>query len=83
MIAKPPFSVFRTGGNHLPVYCVKQSGGTLAYTLIKKVRGDVEPLRRDLGFLTKQTADLYTDGTIRIHGNHKNIVKEYLQGLGF
>jgi len=82
-IPKPPFSIRRTVGNHLPVYKLNEIGGTFAVTVVKKIKGQIEPLRRDLSILTRSQAQAFSDGSIKIQGDHKVMVRKYLEGLGF
>lgn len=43
-----PYFVHRTSTNNLPVYPEAKRGGTLKQTLIRKVEGDANALRKDL-----------------------------------
>ena len=80
-----PFRVLRTSGNHLPVFRTFDRNGTLANTWIRRVRGTQTAkltLIRDLKFLTRaQVED--TDAGIRIKGDYRHVVKDYLEKLGF
>ena len=43
-----PFTVHRTASDNLPVYVVKQKNRTEDVTVIRKLRGDSEALKREL-----------------------------------
>ncbi|KAM0747217.1 hypothetical protein T439DRAFT_383366 [Meredithblackwellia eburnea MCA 4105] len=44
----PPYYINRTSSNFLPVYLDLKSGGSRQETLIRKIDGDLDALKRDL-----------------------------------
>lgn len=79
----PPFKIFRTCGNHLPVYKKLEKNRSIAFTIVNKLQGDVEPLKKDLQFITNQRCQSLPGGKIKLSGDHRIIIKQYLEGLGF
>ena len=80
-----PFRVLRTSGNNLPVFRTFDRNRTLANTWIRRLRGDQrskDHLINDLKILTHSDVQL-TDHGVRIKGDHRHVVKDYLVKLGF
>mmetsp|Transcript_10113 Transcript_10113/g.22748 ORF Transcript_10113/g.22748 Transcript_10113/m.22748 type:complete len:167 (+) Transcript_10113:118-618(+) len=78
-----PFRVGRTGSDNLPVYLQKRLNGNTMLTLVRKVGGDDEALRRELEVLCQKKVHVGRSGYLEINGNHKNKVKAYLQSIGY
>ena len=79
------FRVFRTSGNNLPVFRTFDRNGTLANTWIRRVKGNrhgKDELLEDLKIITRSEVEL-TDQGVRIKGDHRVVVKDYLGKLGF
>ncbi len=79
------FKVARTVGNNLPVFRTFSRNGTLASTWVRKVQGNrraKEALMSDLRIITRAEVEDTVEG-IRIKGDHRQSVKNYLQKLGF
>ena len=79
------FRVMRTSGNNLPVFRTFDRNRTLANTWVRRVRGDQrskEELIQDLKMLTRSEVEVTTEG-VRIKGDHRQVVKDYLFKLGF
>jgi hypothetical protein len=79
------FRVFRTAGNNLPVYRTFSRNGSLANTWIRKLKADkqgLEAIISDLKILTRAEV-AHTPEGIRIKGDYRHVVKDYLGKLGF
>ncbi len=79
------FRVLRTSGNNLPVFRTFDRNRTLANTWIRRVRAGKEAreeLLADLKVLTRSEIEFTPEG-VRIKGDHRASVKEYLCKLGF
>uniref|UniRef100_A0A7S3XRT8 Large ribosomal subunit protein mL49 n=1 Tax=Heterosigma akashiwo TaxID=2829 RepID=A0A7S3XRT8_HETAK len=78
-----PFTVTRTlKGKWLPVYTDIRNGRTKTFTIVRRIEGDPEPLRRDLSALTGARA-VARAGRVEVPGNHVPRVRAWLAGLGF
>lgn len=82
-VNKCPFRVKRTNADNLPVYVYHKNNKTLAITVIRKVRGDVEKLKTELEFICRCRIDEKPGGILEIPGNHRRVVKSYLKGIGY
>ena len=80
---RPAFAVRRTAGNYLPIYKIGRDNGTLVYTVIKKIKGDIGALSSDLKTLTRSEVLNCPDGSLKLKGDHRMMVKRYLESLGF
>jgi translation initiation factor 1 (eIF-1/SUI1) len=80
---KIPFRVNRTASDNMPVYTIKRFNKALIYTQVRKVRGDVESVRREISYICRSPARVIADGVIEVNGNHRTILKEWLSNNGF
>lgn len=78
-----PFSVFRTSSQNLPVYVLSKNNRSQKITVIRKVRGDTESLRKELQCLCRAPVRIVPGGSIEIYGHHRKAVLAYLRGLGY
>lgn len=79
---KLPFFVKRSASDNLPIYVFKKNNRTLAFTVIRKIRGDVKELKAQLEVLTRSRVVEEPGGVLQIHGNCRNSVRRYLEGIG-
>ena len=52
-------------------------------TVIKKIRGDPEAFRKEIEFLCQTRASYGKSGFLQIVGNHRRVIKGYLQSIGY
>lgn len=78
-----PFKVKRTQADNIPVYTIKRFNKALIYTQVRKVRGDVETIRRELSHICGTPARVIADGVIELNGNHRSVIKGWLAHSGF
>ncbi|CAE7880608.1 img2 [Symbiodinium microadriaticum] len=78
-----PFTVRRTSSDNLPVYVVKRKNRSEDVTIIRKVRGDPQALKRELEFLCRTKVSYGKSGFLQIVGNHRRAIKEYLKSIGY
>lgn len=86
---KPLYFVSRTTTNGLPVYHDYKNGRTRELTVIRRIKGDAEALKKDL--LTNQFPDAPADfatvvprtNQVILKGLHSRQVKEWLIEKGF
>ena len=81
-----PFHVKRSRTNNLPVYTDKKAGGSQIITIVRKVTGDVKELEKCLRYklgndLHYQVNELTSQ--VRVKGNHKEPIVQWLKELGF
>ena len=51
--------------------------------MIKKIRGDPEAFRKEIEFLCQTRASYGKSGFLQIVGNHRRVIKGYLQSIGY
>ncbi|CAE7815140.1 img2 [Symbiodinium sp. CCMP2592] len=78
-----PFTVRRTSSDNLPVYVVKRKNRSEDVTIVRKVRGDPEALKRELEFLCRTKVSYGKSGFLQLVGNHRRAIKEYLKSIGY
>mmetsp|Transcript_134705 Transcript_134705/g.190455 ORF Transcript_134705/g.190455 Transcript_134705/m.190455 type:complete len:128 (+) Transcript_134705:62-445(+) len=78
-----PFTVRRTSSDNLPVYVVKRKNRSEDVTIVRKVRGDPEALKRELEFLCRTKVSFGKSGFLQLVGNHRRAIKEYLKSIGY
>lgn len=78
-----PFTVHRTASDNLPVYVVKRKNRTEDVTVVKKLRGDQEALKREIEFLCRTRASYGRSGFLQVVGNHRRAIKAYLRSVGY
>eukprot|EP00438_Fugacium_kawagutii_P007655 Skav232203 [mRNA] locus=scaffold2626:41199:41687:- [translate_table: standard] len=78
-----PFTVHRTGSDNLPVYVVKRKNRSEDVTVIKKLVGDPEALKREIEFLCQTRASYGKSGFLQVVGNHRRVIVGYLKSLGY
>ncbi|CAJ1360877.1 unnamed protein product [Effrenium voratum] len=52
-------------------------------TVVKKVRGDREALKREIEFLCGTRASYGKSGFLEVVGNHRRAIKGYLRSIGY
>ena len=78
-----PFMIDRTEiGMSLPVYTEYRGGGTKVITILRKIRGDVNVLRKEVEKVVGRSVEV-RPGKIEIDGNYHRRLKLWLLGLGF
>ena len=78
-----PFMVDRTAvGNQIPVYIEIKAGGTKVVTMIRKIRGDAEALKKDMELVCGKPVTI-KPGKLQVDGNYSLRLKRWLTGLGF
>ncbi|KAK4703287.1 large subunit ribosomal protein L49, partial [Phenoliferia sp. Uapishka_3] len=80
-----PYSLKRTPSGFLPVYVDVKSGGQRLSTIVRKIDGDVEALRRDLAE-AMPSVQAYTKPAARqviLRGDWSKETKEWLGDRGF
>jgi translation initiation factor 1 (eIF-1/SUI1) len=65
------------------VYTIKRFNKALIYTQVRKIRGDVDTIKSELSRLCGTPARVIADGVIELNGNHRAVIKEWLQYSGF
>ncbi|CAD7935104.1 unnamed protein product [Amoebophrya sp. A120] len=80
--AGPPFYVKRTSSGNLPIYVFKKNNKTLALTVIRKVRGDINELKKQLEVLCRTRVRISESQGLEIFGDCKNVIRSYLEGCG-
>lgn len=82
-----PYFVTRTPSDHLPLYTLRQRGGSKLVTRVKKVDGKAEILRDELrellGLAEKEVVINRTTGHIMIKGHHVPKIEHYLKQRKF
>ncbi|GAA5991617.1 hypothetical protein JCM10908_005791 [Rhodotorula pacifica] len=81
----PPYFVPRTAGGELPVYSDVRNGGSRVYTIVRKTRGDLNALQRDLAsYLTDVPSHVKPSaGQVILRGDWVRETKEWLAAKGF
>lgn len=78
-----PFRVQRTRSDNIPVYVYRRLNRNLAVTVVRKVRGDLETLRRELEVLCRRRVEEKPGGVLEIQGNYRRQIKAYFKGIGY
>jgi len=78
-----PFTVHRTQSDNVPVYVFHRKNRTEQITVIRKVRGSAEDLRRELAYLCRAPVSYNSSGCLQVVGNHRRIIKAYLRSIGY
>mmetsp|Transcript_139974 Transcript_139974/g.390216 ORF Transcript_139974/g.390216 Transcript_139974/m.390216 type:complete len:160 (-) Transcript_139974:381-860(-) len=78
-----PFTVHRTASDNIPVYVFKRKNRTEAVTVIRKVRGNVDELRKELECLCQCRFAYGKNGFLEAVGNHRKVIKAYLKSIGY
>lgn len=78
-----PFAVDRTEvGASLPVYTEFKGGRTKIVTILRKCRGDISSLKRDMEKIVGKPVAV-RPGKLVVDGNYHIVLKKWLAGLGF
>eukprot|EP01027_Heterolobosea_sp_BB2_P023831 GEZU01035849.1.p1 GENE.GEZU01035849.1~~GEZU01035849.1.p1 ORF type:complete len:184 (-),score=7.23 GEZU01035849.1:111-614(-) len=77
-----PFHFKRTPFGNLPVYMDYKNGRTKIVTVVRKIEGDVQEVRRELETLTGLPVEV-KQGSLLIKGNQSALVKAWMRALGF
>lgn len=77
-----PFLVERSHVGHLPVYTEFKAGRTKVVTQLRKIRGDVDSLRKDMEKVVGKPVKIMP-GKLQVDGNFALRLKIWLTGLGF
>mmetsp|Transcript_59860 Transcript_59860/g.129743 ORF Transcript_59860/g.129743 Transcript_59860/m.129743 type:complete len:181 (+) Transcript_59860:129-671(+) len=78
-----PFTVHRTGSDNLPVYVYRRNNRSQVVTVIRKVKGNQEELRKELVHLCRSSVIVGREGYLEIMGHHRRAVKAYLRSIGY
>ncbi|KAK0649690.1 mitochondrial large subunit ribosomal protein-domain-containing protein [Cercophora newfieldiana] len=84
---KPPYLVGRTPSNNLAVYQLAKRGGNYKLTVVKKIDGDKQALKRDimqeLGLEEDKVRVKTVTGHLELRGHLAPRVTEFLESKGF
>lgn len=75
--------MYRTGSDKLPVYVYKRKNRNEVVTVIRKVKGNEEQLRKELEFLCRCRVSVGKSGFLEVPGQHRRVIKAYLQSIGY
>merc|ERR1712129_587054 len=78
-----PFTVHRTKSDNIPVYVFHRKNRSEQLTVVRKVRGNPEELRKELQYLCRCPAKFNANGFIELVGNHRRLIKAYLRSLNY
>ncbi|KAF5153171.1 Mitochondrial large subunit ribosomal protein (Img2) family protein [Theileria parva strain Muguga] len=78
-----PFHINRTISDNLPVFVKYSNNANLAFTHVRKTKGNKYILREELQQIVGKSPIKVDKNTFIIQGNHKHKIKEYLKGIGF
>ncbi|SCV67264.1 BQ2448_5910 [Microbotryum intermedium] len=80
-----PYFVRRTAGGELPVYVDVLHGGSKRLTLIRKIDGDLEALKRDLSQYLVGISNYVKPHArqVVVKGDYVRQTKEWLAAMGF
>lgn len=78
---KLPFKVTRTPSGNLAVYVKIRAHGTLVYTVVRRIYGDVDAMKKQLRILCESPVRERV-GSLEIHGLHVKKVKRWLVQCG-
>ena len=67
----------------MPVYTIKRFNKSLIFTQVRKVRGNAETIRAELSHICGTPARIIADGVIELNGNHRAVIKKWLEHSGF
>eukprot|EP00371_Babesia_bovis_P003317 XP_001611964.1 hypothetical protein [Babesia bovis T2Bo] len=78
---KLPFKVTRTPSGNLAVYVKIRAHGTLVYTVIRHIYGDVDAMKKQLRILCESPVRERL-GSLEVHGLHVKKIKRWLVQCG-
>ncbi|VWU51379.1 mitochondrial ribosomal protein L49 precursor, putative [Hepatocystis sp. ex Piliocolobus tephrosceles] len=81
-INKIPFYIRRTASDNLPVFLKYKNNKNLVVTVIRKIKGNREVLKKEIESICNINVIEKTDCFL-IRGNHKKKIKEYLKYIGY
>ncbi|KAK1445040.1 hypothetical protein BgAZ_109460 [Babesia gibsoni] len=76
-----PFKVTRTPSGNLAVYVKIRAHGTLVYTVIRHIYGDVDAMKKQLRILCESPVRERV-GSLEVHGLHVKKIKRWLVQCG-
>ena len=79
--AGPRFAVARTRNGNMPVYTEFRNGGTRQVTVVRKIVGDAQALKKELEAFTGSPVREYV-GRLEVKGLHSAAVKQFLAEKG-
>merc|ERR1712216_410236 len=80
--ADAAWTVSRTKSGQLPVYSDFRNGRSKRTTILRRIRGDVTILEKELSRVCGGEAVARKMGRLEVKGNHTAAVREWLTGLG-
>lgn len=79
-----PFHIFRTfKGEQLPVYTEFKAKKTRVFTIIRRVRGDLNSLAKEMSKVCDGRPIEIKSAALRVTGNYSQPLKYWLTSLGF
>ncbi|CDR96651.1 MITOCHONDRIAL 39S RIBOSOMAL PROTEIN L49, putative [Babesia bigemina] len=78
---KLPFKVTRTPSGNLAVYVKIRAHGTLVYTVVRRIYGDVDAMKQQLRILCESPVRERI-GSLEVHGLHVKKIKKWLVQCG-
>lgn len=86
-LTPPLYHVARSKSKNLPVYTDYKRGGNLHLTTVRKITGDLQPLRDELqSWLQRKDADVTINAltrTVVVKGHFKPEIEDFLKARGF
>ncbi|KAK1932816.1 hypothetical protein X943_000929 [Babesia divergens] len=79
--SKLPFKVTRTPSGNLAVYVKIRAHGTLVYTVVRRIYGDVDAMKQQLRILCESPVRERV-GSLEVHGLHVKKIKRWLVQCG-
>ncbi|GAW82177.1 60S ribosomal protein, mitochondrial precursor [Plasmodium gonderi] len=81
-INRIPFYIRRTASDNLPVFLKYKNNKNLVVTVIRKIKGNKEILKREIESICNTNVIEKTDCWL-IKGNHKKKIKDYFKYIGY
>ncbi|KAF4326611.1 mitochondrial ribosomal protein L49 precursor [Plasmodium falciparum NF54] len=81
-INKIPFYIRRTASDNLPVFLKYKNNKNLVITVIRKIKGNKEILKREIKSICNSEVIEKPDSFL-IRGNHKKKIKDYFKYIGY
>lgn len=78
-----PFKISRTHLGNLPVYTDYKNDRNQQKTVIRRISGDIEEFKKELGKVVSNYEVFEKIGRIEVKGLHSYVVKAWLLKLGF
>ncbi|CRH01694.1 mitochondrial ribosomal protein L49 precursor, putative [Plasmodium relictum] len=81
-INRIPFYIRRTASDNLPVFLKYKNRKNLVITVIRKIKGNKEVLKKEIESICNSNVIEKPD-CFMIKGNHKKKIKEYFKYIGY